>query len=86
VGEARAERGPGQPSATLVRLVRGSHMVVPKLYDGDHAFILQNDDRRVIFMIPYGDLHTLVGTTDMPQLEANRRSRPSTRSTTCAAR
>src|SRR5687768_1700424 len=50
-----------------VRLVRGSHMVVPRVYEGDHAFILQNDDRRVIFMIPYGDLHTLIGTTDVPQ-------------------
>jgi len=49
--------------------VRGSHIMVPKLYDGDHAFILQNDDRRVIFMIPYGDLHTLVGTTDVPQVD-----------------
>ena len=60
----------GQPSRDLVRLVRGSHILVPKLYDGDHAFILQNDDRRVVFMIPYGDLHTLVGTTDVPQHEA----------------
>ena len=56
-----------QPSSDAVRLVRGSHMVVPRLYDGDHAFILQNDDRRVVFMIPYGDDHTLVGTTDVPQ-------------------
>jgi glycerol-3-phosphate dehydrogenase len=60
-----------QPSSDAVRLVRGSHMVVPKLYEGDHAFILQNDDRRVVFMIPYGDLHTLVGTTDVPQPEAD---------------
>ena len=59
-----------QPSGDAVRLVRGSHMVVPRLYEGDHAFILQNDDRRVVFMIPYGDLHTLVGTTDVPQQEA----------------
>jgi len=59
-----------QPSSDAVRLVRGSHMVVPRLYEGDHAFILQNDDRRVVFMIPYGDLHTLVGTTDVPQHEA----------------
>jgi D-erythritol 1-phosphate dehydrogenase len=57
----------GQPSTDSVRLVRGSHILVPKLYEGDHAFILQNDDRRVVFMIPYGDLHTLVGTTDVPQ-------------------
>jgi glycerol-3-phosphate dehydrogenase len=59
-----------QPSSDAVRLVRGSHMVVPRLYEGDHAFILQNDDRRVVFMIPYGDLHTMVGTTDEPQHEA----------------
>ena len=56
----------GQPSADAVRLVKGSHIMLPRLYEGDHAFILQNDDRRVIFMIPYGDLHTLVGTTDVP--------------------
>ena len=55
-----------QPSRDEVRLVKGSHIVLPKLYDGEHAFILQNDDRRVVFMIPYGDLHTLVGTTDIP--------------------
>jgi glycerol-3-phosphate dehydrogenase len=60
----------GQPSSDSVRLVRGSHILVPKLYEGDHAFILQNDDRRVVFMIPYGDLHTLVGTTDVPQEQA----------------
>jgi glycerol-3-phosphate dehydrogenase len=56
-----------QPSGDAVRLVRGSHIVLPRLYEGDHAFILQNDDRRVVFMIPYGDEHTLVGTTDVPQ-------------------
>ena len=55
-----------QPSRDAVRLVKGSHIVLPKLYEGEHAFILQNDDRRVIFMIPYGELHTLVGTTDVP--------------------
>ncbi len=55
-----------QPSRDEVRLVKGSHIVLPRLYEGEHAFILQNDDRRVIFMIPYGDLHTLVGTTDVP--------------------
>jgi glycerol-3-phosphate dehydrogenase len=58
-----------QPSQDAVRLVRGSHIVLPKLYAGDHAFILQNHDRRVIFMIPYGDVHTLVGTTDVVQEE-----------------
>jgi len=57
----------GQASDDRVRLVKGSHIMLPKLYEGEHAFILQNDDRRVVFMIPYGDLHTLVGTTDVPQ-------------------
>ncbi len=56
----------GQPSRDGVKLVKGSHIVLPQLYRGDHAFILQNDDRRVIFMIPYGEQHTLVGTTDVP--------------------
>jgi glycerol-3-phosphate dehydrogenase len=56
-----------QSSRDAVRLVKGSHMVVPRLYEGDHAFILQNDDRRVVFMIPYGDEHTLVGTTDVSE-------------------
>ncbi|HZM36107.1 MAG TPA: glycerol-3-phosphate dehydrogenase [Burkholderiales bacterium] len=56
----------GQPSADAVRLVRGSHIVFPRLYDGEHAFILQNDDRRVVFLIPYEEQFTLVGTTDVP--------------------
>ncbi|MGH8616456.1 MAG: glycerol-3-phosphate dehydrogenase [Burkholderiales bacterium] len=55
-----------QPSGDAVRLVKGSHVVFPRLYAGDHAFILQNDDGRVVFMIPYEDAYTLVGTTDVP--------------------
>jgi glycerol-3-phosphate dehydrogenase len=55
-----------QPSADQVRLVRGSHIVVPRLYEGEHAFILQNDDRRVVFLIPFEGRFTLVGTTDVP--------------------
>ena len=47
------------------RMVKGSHIVLPRQYDGDHAFILQNDDRRVVFMIPYEGRFTLVGTTDV---------------------
>jgi glycerol-3-phosphate dehydrogenase len=49
-----------------VRLIRGSHIVLPRLYEGNHAFILQNDDRRVVFVIPYEDEFSLVGTTDVP--------------------
>lgn len=66
-----------QPSEDRVRLVKGSHILLPKLYEGEHAFILQNDDRRVVFMIPYGDLHTLVGTTDVPQAEEDEPPRAS---------
>jgi glycerol-3-phosphate dehydrogenase len=55
-----------QPSRDNVRLVKGSHIVVPRLYEGDHAFILQNEDRRVVFMIPYEGSYTLIGTTDVP--------------------
>nr|WP_221364289.1 glycerol-3-phosphate dehydrogenase [Sphingomonas jinjuensis] len=47
-----------------VRLVKGSHIIVPRLYEGDHAFMLQNDDRRIVFAIPYEGDFTLVGTTD----------------------
>lgn len=48
-----------------LRLVQGSHVILPRLYEGDHAFILQNDDRRVIFAYPYQTDYTLVGTTDV---------------------
>ena len=55
----------GEATRDSIRLVKGSHIVLPKLYQGEHAFILQNDDRRVVFMIPYEDRFTLVGTTDV---------------------
>ena len=61
----------GQPSQDAVRLVKGSHIVLPRLYEGDHAFILQNDDRRVVFIIPFEDRFTLVGTTDVAVSEAH---------------
>ncbi len=47
-----------------IRLVKGSHITVPKLYDGDHAYILQNTDRRIIFVIPYSGDMSLIGTTE----------------------
>ncbi|TAK88484.1 MAG: glycerol-3-phosphate dehydrogenase [Betaproteobacteria bacterium] len=56
----------GQPSRDEVRLVQGSHIVVPRLYEGSHAYILQNDDRRVVFMIPFEEQFTLIGTTEVP--------------------
>ncbi|MET3590259.1 glycerol-3-phosphate dehydrogenase [Bartonella silvatica] len=47
-----------------VRLVRGSHILVPKLYTHDRAYIFQNGDGRIIFSIPYQEDFTLLGTTD----------------------
>jgi len=47
-----------------IRLVKGSHIIVPRQYDGDHAYILQQDDGRIIFAIPYNDDQTLIGTTE----------------------
>ncbi len=57
-------RTAGARNDRSVRLVKGSHIVVPRLYEGDHAFMLQNDDRRIVFAIPYQGAFTLVGTTD----------------------
>ncbi|MGH8177061.1 MAG: glycerol-3-phosphate dehydrogenase [Steroidobacter sp.] len=49
-----------------VRLVKGSHIVVPRLFQGEHAFMLQNPDGRIVFTIPYEQHYTLIGTTDVP--------------------
>lgn len=54
-----------QPVAFSLKLVKGSHIVVPRLYPGEHAYILQNDDRRVVFVYPYQEHYTLIGTTDV---------------------
>ena len=56
----------GVASASGVRLVKGSHIVVPKLFEGDHAYILQQPDRRIVFAIPYEGGFTEIGTTDVP--------------------
>jgi glycerol-3-phosphate dehydrogenase len=66
-----------QPTNDSLRLVKGSHVVLPRLYQGEHAFILQNDDRRVVFMIPYQENYTLVGTTDVPLEREPERAEPS---------
>ncbi len=48
-----------------LRLVKGSHIVVPRLFEHDHAYIFQNPDKRIIFAIPYEGVFTLIGTTDV---------------------
>jgi glycerol-3-phosphate dehydrogenase len=55
-----------------VRLIKGSHIIVPRLHEGDHAFILQNRDNRIVFVIPYERSFSLIGTTDIP-VEAGER-------------
>jgi glycerol-3-phosphate dehydrogenase len=56
----------GIASANRVRLVKGSHIVVPRLYAGDHPYILQNTDGRIVFVIPYQQgRFSLIGTTDL---------------------
>ncbi|MFN3958997.1 MAG: glycerol-3-phosphate dehydrogenase [Parvularculaceae bacterium] len=54
------------PPRFALRLVKGSHLIVDRLYDGDHAYIFQNADGRIIFAIPYERKFTLIGTTDLP--------------------
>ena len=52
------------PKPKSLRLVKGSHIVVPKMFEHDHAYIFQNPDKRIIFAIPYEGAFTLIGTTD----------------------
>ncbi|MDX2104752.1 MAG: glycerol-3-phosphate dehydrogenase, partial [Alphaproteobacteria bacterium] len=56
----------GRNTTRGLRLIKGSHIVVPRLYDEPHSFILQTDDRRIVFVIPYEQRYTLIGTTDVP--------------------
>ena len=54
----------GQKSSAL-RLIKGSHIVVPRLFEHAYAYIFQNPDKRIIFAIPYQGEFTLIGTTDL---------------------
>ena len=48
-----------------VRLIKGSHIIVRRLFEGDHCYIFQNADQRIVFAIPYEQEFTLIGTTDV---------------------
>ncbi|MEE9452599.1 MAG: glycerol-3-phosphate dehydrogenase [Gammaproteobacteria bacterium] len=48
-----------------IRLVQGCHLITPKLYEGDHAYILQNEDRRIVFILPYANKFHCIGTTEV---------------------
>ncbi|EWH10205.1 glycerol-3-phosphate dehydrogenase [Catenovulum agarivorans DS-2] len=52
-------------SPRKIRLVKGSHLIVPKIHEQEHAYILQNEDKRIVFVLPYEDDFSLIGTTDV---------------------
>ncbi len=56
----------GVNAQSNVRLIKGSHIVVDQLFEGDHAYMLQQPDRRIVFAIAYQGNKTLIGTTDEP--------------------
>jgi D-erythritol 1-phosphate dehydrogenase len=53
------------PTTEKVRHVKGSHIVVPRVHREEHAYILQNADNRIVFIIPYQEHYSLIGTTDI---------------------
>ena len=55
-----------EPTQARVRHVKGSHIVVPRVHQEAHAYILQNSDHRIVFVIPYQNEFSLIGTTDIP--------------------
>jgi len=57
--------GAGLAPRRRVRLVKGSHIVVPQLFDHGGAYMFQNPDRRIVFALPYAGAHTLIGTTEL---------------------
>lgn len=48
-----------------IRLVKGSHIVVPRIHEEEEAYMLQNEDERIVFVIPFEDKFSLIGTTDV---------------------
>jgi glycerol-3-phosphate dehydrogenase len=55
-----------EPRQSRLRLVRGSHIVVRRCFGGNHAWLFQQPDGRIVFAIPYHQDYTLIGTTDVP--------------------
>ncbi|MCV6611566.1 MAG: glycerol-3-phosphate dehydrogenase [Amphritea sp.] len=54
-----------RPSPHNIRLIKGSHIVVPRLHDHSHAYMLQNADQRIVFVLPFEEHFSLIGTTDV---------------------
>jgi glycerol-3-phosphate dehydrogenase len=65
VGEILTHVPSAAPAKARVRHVQGSHIVVPRVHAEDHAYILQNADKRIVFVIPYQERYSLIGTTDV---------------------
>jgi glycerol-3-phosphate dehydrogenase len=65
VSEVTAGLTSSSVTSARLRLVKGSHIVVPKLFEHDRAYIFQHADQRVVFAIPYERDFTLIGTTDI---------------------
>lgn len=63
-GSAKAAHGEALVTKSL-RLVKGSHIIVPRCFEHDHAYLFQNPDKRIIFAIPYEEDFTLIGTTEV---------------------
>lgn len=59
------DEGLAQTSPRNIRLIKGSHIVVPRVHNEPEAYILQNQDNRIVFLIPYLDKFTIIGTTDV---------------------
>lgn len=57
---------PGSSNSNHLRLVKGSHIIVDRCFAGEHAWLLQQPDKRIVFAIPYQQDYTLIGTTDVP--------------------
>jgi glycerol-3-phosphate dehydrogenase len=62
LGGARKASATGREN---IRHIKGSHIVVPRVHEEEHAYILQNSDQRIVFVIPYQGKFSLIGTTDV---------------------
>jgi glycerol-3-phosphate dehydrogenase len=60
-----AQLAPGRAGTATLRLIKGSHIVVPRLFTHRYAYIFQHSDKRIVFAIPYEQDFTLIGTTDL---------------------
>ena len=80
VGDVAAELD-GLNAGPRMRLVRGSHIIVPRLYDHDRAYMLQQPDGRIVFVIPYETDFCLIGTTEVDHADETAKARLSAEET-----